>query len=155
MELLARTTVMDGGQAMMALAAEIQKVCDRAKGIEALKPLAEKTEALMKRAGEVAMFLGKNMMTGQVENAFAFAYTFMEILGDAIMAWMLLWRASIAAELLAKGTRKKDEKFLDGQVKSAIFFIKNFLPVTNGKIDSIMDNCCAAIEIDDESFGGK
>jgi alkylation response protein AidB-like acyl-CoA dehydrogenase len=155
MDLLGRKTIMDGGQAMMALAAEVQKSVDRAKGIETLKPLAEKTEALMKRLGEVAMFLGKNMMTGQVENTFAFAYTFMEILGDAIMAWMLLWRASIAAELLAKGTRKKDEKFLDGQIKSANFFIKNFLPVTNGKIDSIMDNCCAAIEIDDESFGGK
>ncbi|KJS33204.1 MAG: acyl-CoA dehydrogenase [Desulfatitalea sp. BRH_c12] len=155
MDLLGRKTVMDGGKAMMALAAEMQKTFDQAKTFEPLKPLVEKAEALLKKLGDVAMFLGKNLMTGQVENTFAFAYTFMEVLGDAIMAWMLLWRASIASDLLAKGTRKKDEKFLDGQIKSATFYVRNVLPITHGKIETIMDNCCSAIEMDDESFGAK
>ncbi|RJQ65545.1 MAG: acyl-CoA dehydrogenase [Desulfobacteraceae bacterium] len=155
MTLLGRETIMNGGKSMMALMAEMQKTFDAAKGNETLRPLAEKTEAIMKRAGDAAMFMAKNMMSGQIESTFAFAYPFMEIMGDLLMAWMLLWRASIAAELIAKGSRKKDEKFLEGQIKSANFFIRNFLPVTNGKIDAIMDNCCAAVDIDDESFGGK
>jgi hypothetical protein len=29
------------------------------------------------------------------------------------------------------------------------------LPVTMGKMDAIMANCGAAVEIDDKSFGGK
>jgi alkylation response protein AidB-like acyl-CoA dehydrogenase len=155
MTLLGRETIMNGGKSMMALVGEVQKTLEKAKEIETLKPLAEKIEASIKRTGDAAMFMGKNMMSGQVESAFSFAYSFMEIMGDIIMAWMLLWRASIAADLIAKGTRKKDEKFLDGQIKSAQFFIRNFLPVTNGKIETIMDNCCAAVDIDDESFGGK
>ena len=72
-----------------------------------------------------------------------------------IMAWMLLWRACIAAELLAKGTRKKDEKYLVGQVKGAHFYIKNFLPITIGKIETIMAGCPAAVEMEDDCFGGK
>ena len=155
MDLLARKTVMDGGQSLMGLAAEMQATIDQAKGIEALKPLAEKVEPLVKRVGDVAMFLGKSMMEGQVMNAFAFAYTFMDVAGDTIMAWLLLWRACEASELLAGGKRKKDEKFLDGQIKSAEYFINNVLPITDAKIQTILDNCCAAVDIDDESFGGK
>ncbi len=154
MDLMARKTILDGGKAMMALIAEMQKNIDQAKAIESLKPLAEKLEALIKRIGDVAMFIGKNMMSGQVENAFIFAYSFMEITGDMVMAWMLLWRAAIAAEQLGSA-KKKDQKFLEGQIKSADFFIRYMLPVTNGKIDGILENCCAPVEIDEDSFGGK
>jgi len=154
MDLMARKTIMDGGKAMMALIAEMQKNIDQAKAIESLKPLAEKLEALIKRIGDVAMFVGKNMMSGQVENAFIFAYSFMEITGDMVMAWMLLWRAAIASEQLGSA-KKKDQKFLEGQIKSADFFIRYMLPVTNGKIDGILENCCAPVEIDEDSFGGK
>ncbi|WP_054032615.1 acyl-CoA dehydrogenase [Desulfatitalea tepidiphila] len=154
MDLMARKTIMDGGKAMMALIAEMQKNIDQAKAIESLKPLAEKVEALIKRIGDVAMFIGKNMMSGQVENAFIFAYSFMEITGDMVMAWMLLWRAAIAAEQLGSA-KKKDQKFLEGQIKGAEFFIRFVLPVTNGKIDGILENCCAPVEIDEDSFGGK
>jgi hypothetical protein len=155
LDLLGRKTVMDGGKSMMAMAAEIQKVVNRAKETEGLKELAEKTEAAVKKLGDAAMSLGKSMMEGKIYNALAFSYTYMEVVGDVIMAWMLLWRACIAAELLAKGTRKKDEKYLDGQVKGAHYFIKNFLPLTLGKIETIMAGSAAAVEMDDESFGLK
>jgi alkylation response protein AidB-like acyl-CoA dehydrogenase len=155
MDLLARKTVMDGGKSMMALAAEMQVTIDKAKTMETLKPLAEKVEALIKRLGEVAMFLATAMMSGKVDNAFAHAYSYMDVTGDTVMSWLLLWRATTATDLLAGGKRKKDEKFLEGQIKSAQFFINNFLPISNGKIESIMGSCTAAVEIDDESFGGK
>ncbi len=155
MDLLGRKTIMDGGKALTELAAQIQKTADRVKENEQLRPLADKVQALVKQVGEVAMFLGTAMMSGQVMNAFAFAYSFMEVVGDMVMSWMLLWRAAIAAEQLKSGAKKKDEKFLEGQLKSAEFFINSILPVTKGKIDSIMANCCSPIDIDDESFGGK
>jgi alkylation response protein AidB-like acyl-CoA dehydrogenase len=155
MDLLARKTIMDGGKAMMTLAAEMQATFDQAKGFETLKPMVEKAEALVKRLGDVAMSLGTAMMSGQAMTAFAHAYTFMDVVGDAVTSWLLLWRATTASDLLAKGTRKKDEKFLEGQIKSAQHFIYNFLPITMGKVETIMTGSGAAVEIDDESFGGK
>ncbi len=155
MDYLGRKTVMDGGRAMMALVSEMQRVFNMAKEIEVLMPLGEKTEAIVKRLGDAAMHLGKTMMEGKIMNALAFSYSFMEASGDVIMAWMLLWRAAIAAQQLTVGAKQKDQKFMQGQIKSAEFFINNILPLTNGKIETIMGACYAAMEIDDESFGGK
>ncbi|MBT8339951.1 MAG: acyl-CoA dehydrogenase [Desulfatitalea sp.] len=155
MDYLGRKTVMDKGKAMMALMGEIRKTFDQAKAVEALKPLVEKAEAVNNRLSEAAMQLGTTMMKGQIMNALVHSYTFMDVSGDAVMAWMLLWRASIASRQLAKGVKKKDEKFMQGQIKSAEFFINTILPLTNGKIDTIMDACYSAMEIDADSFGGK
>ena len=69
MDLLGRKTVMDGGKSMMAMAAEIQKVVNRAKETEGLKELGEKIEAAVKRLGDAAMHLGKGMMEGKIFNA--------------------------------------------------------------------------------------
>jgi hypothetical protein len=68
---------------------------------------------------------------------------------------MLLWRAMAAQKALEGGSRKKDEKFYLGQLKSVEYFILSTLPITMGKMDAIMANCGAAVEIEDKSFGGK
>ncbi|MEK6195089.1 MAG: acyl-CoA dehydrogenase C-terminal domain-containing protein, partial [Deltaproteobacteria bacterium] len=49
---------------------------------------------------------------------------------------------------------KKDTSFYTGQVKAAQFYIQTILPAVLGKMDAIAAGCPAAIEIDDDSFGG-
>jgi hypothetical protein len=87
-------------------------------------------------------------------NAFAFAYPFMEVCGDVIMSWMLLWRGTIAAVKLDNGAKRKDVPFYEGQIKSAEFFLCTILPVTLGKMKAILATNGAAVEIDEKSFGG-
>jgi hypothetical protein len=79
----------------------------------------------------------------------------MDVTGDVVMAWMLLWRASIAAEKLGTGARKKDEGFYEGQIAGARFFIRSILPVSLGKVDVILGSDSIAVDISDEAFGGK
>jgi hypothetical protein len=79
----------------------------------------------------------------------------MDVVGDVIMAWMHLWRAVVATEAMNKGVKKKDKEFYEGQLKSAEYFIRAILPITKGRMDSILDNCGAAIDISEDSFGGK
>ena len=86
--------------------------------------------------------------------AFAHALPFLYVMGDTILAWMLLWRAVVASEKLAGKTRKKDAAFYEGQIKTAEFFIQTELPLTVGKMESIKGGCAAAIEISDDGFGG-
>jgi hypothetical protein len=76
-------------------------------------------------------------------------------MGDTIMAWMLLWRATIADAKLTAGSRKKDLAFYTGQIKTADFFINTELPVTLGKMNAIEGASAAAVEIEDDAFGGK
>ena len=93
-------------------------------------------------------------MSPKVLNAFAFAHPFMEACGDVVMAWMLLWRAGIAARKLEDNPKKKDADFYKGQIKSAEFFICSILPITFGKMKAILAFNSAAVEITEDSFGG-
>jgi len=88
----------------------------------------------------------------KVLNAFAFAYPFMEVTGDVVLSWMLLWRATIAAQKLSIGAKKKDIAFYEGQLKSAEFFLNSILPITLGKMKTILTTNGAAVEISEDSF---
>ncbi len=155
MDLLGRKLGLNKGKAIMDLMGEIQAVIAEAKGIAGLESFAGGLEAALNKLAEIAMHLGQTAMSPKVLSAFAYAHPFMEAAGDVIMSWMLLWRASVAAKKLEKKAKKKDKAFYEGQIKSADFFITATLPVTMGKMNAIMAMTDAAIEISEDSFGGK
>lgn len=154
MDLLGRKIGMKKGKVFMDFLEKIQKTVFRAKTIEEIVPLAEKVEKAMNRLGETAMHLGQKAMSPELKTAFAHAFPFLEVTGDVIMAWMLLWRSSVAAQKIEKGAKKKDVPFYEGQIKSAAFYINTVLPVTFGRMDSIILGDPAAVEISEASFGG-
>ncbi len=130
MDLLGRKLGQNKGRPIMDLLGEIQAALAAAKAVARTAPLAEKVEKAVNRLGEVAMHLGAAAMSDKVLTAFAHAHPFLEVCGDVVMAWMLLWRARIAAEGLAAGPKGKDALFYEGQIKSAEFFVHTLLPVT-------------------------
>ena len=155
MDLLGRKLGMNKGKPIMDLMVEIQKTIARAKAIDSLEVCAIKVEKALNRLGEVAMHLGATAMSPKVMSAFSFAHPFLEASGDVVMAWMLLWRGTVAAEQLETGAKKKDQVFYEGQMKSAQYFTQAVLPISMGKMDAIMATCEAAVEISEDSFGGK
>jgi alkylation response protein AidB-like acyl-CoA dehydrogenase len=155
MDLLGRKLGMNEGKPIMDLLGEVQSVIAMAQAIPSLTDLADRLTEAVNKLGEVAMHMGKTAMSEKVMDAFAFAYPFMEVMGDVAMAWMLLWRSSIAAKRLEKGAKKKDQAFYEGQTMSAEFFIHSILPVSMGKMNAIL-NCNDAINrISEDAFGGK
>jgi hypothetical protein len=155
MDLLGRKLGMNKGKPIMDLLGEIQRTIVLAKSHARIKDLADRVEAAVNKLGEVALHLGQAAMSPRVLVAFANAYPFMEVAGDVVMAWMMLWRASIAAEKLASDTKKKDPAFYEGQLKSAEFFVHSILPVTLGKMNAVLGMGSAAVDIMEDSFGGK
>ncbi len=153
MDLLGRKLGMKKGQVFMSLMGEIQKTIKQAKDVPALDGYVGKVEEALNKLGEVAMHMGKTAMSAEAMTAFAFAHPFLEVTGDVVMAWMLLWRATVAATKLEKA-KKKDVAFYEGQVKSLEFFTKTILPVTYGKMASILETNNAIIEISEDSFIG-
>jgi hypothetical protein len=124
-------------------------------------------EKALNRLSEIAMHLSKTAISKEMKLAFAFAHPFLEVVGDVVMAWMLLWRASVAAPQLAKlagsdaddairakVAKNKEAAFYDGQLKTAEFFIHSMLPATMGKMNAIAARNPAAIDIHEKSFGG-
>jgi hypothetical protein len=155
MDLLGRKLGLNKGRPMMDLLGEIQAALAAAKAIPRTAPYAATVEGMLNKLGEVAMHLGAAAMSEKVLTAFAFAHPFLEVCGDVVMAWMLLWRGRIAAEKLAAGVKDKEALFYEGQVKSLEFFTTTILPVTFGKMKSILAANSAVVEIHEDSFGGK
>jgi len=168
MDMLGRKLGMNNGKAFMDFLGEIRKSIAAAKEILLVSELAGKVEELFNRVSEIALLLGKATMSDKVQHAYAFAYSFLEVMGDLSMAWMLLSRASVAAPKLekladgndpekirAKAEKNKDAAFYEGQLKTARFFIKTIVPVTMGKLDAIEGLEGAAVEMLEPSFGSK
>ncbi|MBS3809910.1 MAG: acyl-CoA dehydrogenase [Desulfobacterales bacterium] len=153
MDLMGRKLGMKNGKLVMDLMGEINATISNARQQEKVKPYAETLEQAANRLGEAAMHLGKSAMSEKIMEAFAYSYPFMDVCGDVVMAWMLVWRASIAEEALTKA-KKKDVAFYEGQIKSAQFFCNTVLPTTLGKINAILAMDGAAVEIDEASFIG-
>ena len=155
MDLLGRKLGMNEGRPIMDLLGEIQKIIAQAKENPAIAGLGGQLEEALNKLGEVAMHMGTTAMSPKMMDAFAFATPFMEVAGDVVTAWMLLWRAVIAAQKLDKGAKKKDVSFYEGQVKSADFFIGCLLPITLGKMNAILAGNDAVNAISEDAFGGK
>jgi alkylation response protein AidB-like acyl-CoA dehydrogenase len=167
MDLLGRKMGMKKGAIFMNFLGEIQKVIAKAKETEGLTGLAEKLEKTINRLGEVAMHLGKTAMSLDFKVAFTNAMPFLDVMGDVVMAWMLLWRANIAAPKLkdlvgaAQGdarleaiNKNKNAAFYEGLIRSAQYYIETQLPITLGRMASIEANSKAAVDIPEVSFGG-
>jgi hypothetical protein len=154
MDLLGRKLGMDKGQVFINFLGEIQKTVARARDTGGLDAITADVEKAANRLGEVAMHLGTTAMSEKFKVAFAAAFPFLEVMGDVIMAWMLLWRAVLAKQKLDAGARKKDVDFYEGQLKTADFFIQTILPATLGKMDGIVQSNSSAVDISDAAFGG-
>jgi alkylation response protein AidB-like acyl-CoA dehydrogenase len=155
MDLLGRKLGLQKGAIFKFFIEQIQDTISLAKETKGIEPLAIETAAAVIRLGEIARHLGQTAASSRLAAAFAHAHPFLDVMGDVIMAWMLLWRAQLAASALNNGTSKKDAAFYEGQLKSAEFFINSVLPVTLGKMNAIFRTNGAAVEISDAAFGGQ
>ncbi|MFC1825428.1 acyl-CoA dehydrogenase [Thermodesulfobacteriota bacterium] len=167
MDLVGRKMGMKDGKVFMDFLQEINKIIVQAKEIEELKSSALIVEEAAKRFGEIALLMGKKMLSPEYKTGLAFSFPFLEVMGDVIMGWMLLWRAVVAAPKLMeivgtsdpkarfeKISQDKEAAFYEGLLKSAEFFIHTILPVTGGKMDAIEAGRGTAVEIPEASFGG-
>jgi hypothetical protein len=167
MDLLGRKLGMKKGTVFLDFLNEIKAAIANAREIPRLEGLAGRVETALNRLSEVAMHISKTAYSRDIKLAFAYAHPFMEVVGDVVMAWMLLWRATAAVPrleklagsadeeaILSKVAKNKDAAFYAGQLKSAEFFISAMLPVTMGKMNAIAAPTPAAIDIHEKSFGG-
>jgi len=97
-----------------------------------------------------------------------FATQYMELFGDVVTGWLLLWQAVIAHEKLQamikdsglKGQREvkrfiaenSEAAFYSGKVSSARYFSSNILTLSKSKAGAIIDGDTAAIEMVEEEF---
>jgi alkylation response protein AidB-like acyl-CoA dehydrogenase len=167
MDLLGRKLGMQKGAVFLNFLQEIQNIVARAREFPVLQGLAGNVENAVNRLGEVALQLGKTALSPQLELAFAYAKPFLDVVGDVCMAWMHLWRASLAVPKLeklagslapiarnAKAVESKEAAFYEGVLQSAKYYINAVLPKAIGKMNAIEACDASTIEIPETAFGG-
>jgi hypothetical protein len=167
MDLLVRKLGMKKGTVFIDFLNEIKTRVDQAGENAHLADLAGRVEKALSRLSEIALHISKTAFSKDMKLALAYAHPFMEVVGDVVMAWMLLWRATAAlpkleklaggldaAAIQSKIAKNKEAAFYAGQLKAAEFFIHAMLPATIGKMNAIAIPHPAAIDIHERSFGG-
>ncbi len=155
MDLLGRKLGMNKGAVFLNLMAEVEKTIETAKKMQALEALALNVEKTVTKLKETAAHLGSQVQSGGVSNAFANATPFLDVTGDTLMAWMMLWRAVSATEQLEGKPKKKDIDFYEGQMSSAKFFINTVLPVTEARMAVIIESDTTVMDISESALGPK
>lgn len=153
MDLLGRKIGMKKGKPVLDLMGEVQSVIEKANASSLPASMAADLEAALGRLGEVLMHIGKTAMSAEAMNAFAFAHPLMDAFGDVVLGWMLLWRAVVAEQAMA--SNKKDTAFYRGQITTARYFMETVLPVTHGKMNSILKTSSAPMDMPEEAFASS
>ncbi|THB75944.1 MAG: acyl-CoA dehydrogenase [Desulfobacteraceae bacterium] len=155
MDLLGRKIPMAGHRLFHLLLEEIDSTVENALSLGQLKA---EGQALKQASDELKKTVERILSSDSDQDllvSLAHASQLLEVFGDVILAWMLLWRGTIALKCLNCKPKKKWIDFYSGQLKSARFYYSTILPVTFGKMDVIQKSGDAAIEISDSEFGVK
>lgn len=152
-DLLGRKMPMNKGRAFMALINEIMNTVNEAKEIDALRELAGQAEKHVAKLGDVAMTVGLSAADPKMfKTAFAHSLPLLDVIGDTLMTWMLLWRAVTAAKKLALNPKQKDITFYNGQIITAKFFIETVVPASIGKMMGIKSMSTAAMDMEADAY---
>jgi hypothetical protein len=124
-----------------------------AKYQAALPDLAPDVQAAMNTLTEVAMLFAASGKAGKFLIPVSNATPFLMLMGQAVMAWMLLWQAGVAKEKLsAPEVVGADKAFYEGKIASARYFIKHVLPEVDAAAKGIKSEDLSMMEIPDEAF---
>ena len=152
-DLLGRKMPMNKGRAFMALINEMMNTVNEAKEIDALKALAGQAEKHVAKLGDVAMTVGLSAADPKMfKTAFAHSLPLLDVIGDTLMTWMLLWRAVTATRKLESNPKKKDITFYNGQITTARFFIETVVPTSIGKMMGIKNMSTAAMDMEADAY---
>lgn len=154
LDLFMRKLQMDDGKPFMDFLGNIQKTIDEAKSTESVSNLAEALQTALQQYQQTISKLGKAAASDKLLNAVAQATPLLDVTGDIVVAWMLLWRATVASKALDQKPGKKDIEFYNGQIKTAEYFISSHIPVSLGKMNAIAEMNCALLDMSEDAFGG-
>ncbi len=152
-DLLGRKLGLKKGAVYMDLLGRMKATVAKAQSLPETAEMARRMDTAIDRLGATALHMGQSAMSERFRAAFAHSRPFLDVMGDVVIGWMLLWRATVAAENKSQA-KKKDRHFYEGQLKTAEFFIRTVLPGTIGQMAAIEDGSDAAVAMDEDAFGG-
>jgi hypothetical protein len=161
MDFMFRKMLLNGLVNFAFFKEEVNKTLDEANKTADLKPYAAAVKDALAGIEDAVAFQQGLLGKGKMGVIFGNAVPLMELMGDVVVAWQLLWQMTIAypklgglkgAELAKKAADSVETAFYAGKVNGAKFYIGNILPRVKGKVAQLKSEEDAYLEIADESF---
>jgi hypothetical protein len=164
MDLLGRKIAMNRGVALASFLELITELISGGKDDDWLGSemvLLEKArESVLESASFLTVQMGKN-----VKLALLNASPFLDLFGDTVVGWQVLWQAGIAREKLvslgfkgdfknaqATAERNPEAAYYVGKIAAAKYYANNFLTKVPAKSGTILNGDQTALEIPENSF---
>ncbi|MDQ5985075.1 MAG: 3-methylmercaptopropionyl-CoA dehydrogenase [Syntrophus sp. SKADARSKE-3] len=150
MDLFGRKIRMKKGRAFALLvdrmketvlsAMEIDKLWDSAQELgHAVAAIATLTDSLIAASSTEDAYL-----------AYSWATPYLEILGDVVIGWILIWQAAIACLKQAQDT--ETENYYEAKILTAQFYTNTILPAVHGRIAAINRHDRSLMKIEETHF---
>jgi alkylation response protein AidB-like acyl-CoA dehydrogenase len=167
LDLAGRKLLRESDDLYNGLLKDIEKFCDENKNHPTLSKYIETLYTARRALSDASEFITE---TGKKDFPLLALYAtqYLELFGDVITGWLLLWQAVIAQKALNKIISEKgvDEKkglnklfsenadaaFYSGKLASARYFISNVVIHATSKANMIMNADRAATEISENCF---
>jgi alkylation response protein AidB-like acyl-CoA dehydrogenase len=158
LDLIFRKIVKDQGQALAALATDMQSFIESEAGNGQLK---EERLALGKALGELQAILGVEMgwlqavQGGDTRELYKVGLTSRRVLlalGDVVLSWLLLRQAEVALKALGTELTTADKSFYEGKIAAARFFSREVLPRVGADRRIIENTNLDVMDLPEEAF---
>ena len=167
LDLANRKLGRDSSTLFEGLLEDITQFCNKNKGHRTLDSSLEVLAAARAALADVSTFL-VDVQKKDFSLLALSAYPYLELFGDVIVGWLLLWQAVIADDKLNALAREKevnepaglekllsenaDAAFYSGKVATARFFVSTVVSLATAKAHAIKRGDRAALEIAEHCF---
>jgi alkylation response protein AidB-like acyl-CoA dehydrogenase len=158
LDLIFRKIVKDQGQALAALATEMQEFIETEAGNGQLKV---ERASLGKALGELQAILGIQMgwlqavQGGEARELYKVGLTSRRVLlalGDVVVSWLLLRGAEASLKALGGEVSAADKPFYEGKIAAARFFAREVLPRIGSDRRIIENTTLDVMDLPEEAF---
>jgi alkylation response protein AidB-like acyl-CoA dehydrogenase len=149
LDLFDRKIRMKQGAAFAALIGNMKAAVEEAQAIADLTPYAAEIGKGITAMEYLTTELLAATTTDDSFLAYSCASPYLEIVGDVVMGWMLIWQATIASGKLGKD----DDAYYTSKILTAKFYASSLLPMVYGKILAIRKNDRSLLQMTDALFG--
>ena len=149
-DLLGRKIIMNNGEGLKLLLAEIIETITKASNYPELKEYCDSLSKKIKLSEKILQTLMPYALKGDFEKYLADASIFMEFFSLVIVGWNWLEIAANSQESLKNGDKKYSEIFYKSKIETMKYFFEYELPKTVGHSEIIMNPSSVTIKKEGE-----
>jgi len=151
LDLLGRKLGMKKGKYFIDLLNLTKDAIDEAEKLDLLKGEAAVVKDALTACGLSAKDFSKMIATTPYVPLIG-AWDYLTALGDALVGWLHLRMANVAAKKYFEATGDQDKDFYMGKIRSAKFFINRITALAPAHLENIKKNEQSCMDITDDQF---